>query len=103
MNKIMIPALISFALLSGCCLRVGESTRFGVNCCTTKDSQNFVMDETNEDDAAVATAQPISAKTYNTETIVGLGLAAALIAFLGWSSYKQLKSKCHSDTGEKQV
>ena len=102
MSKILIPAFVTFALLSGCCLRLGESTRFGVNCCGKMDSENAVVDEKKEDDGTVA-AQAISANDYSNETIIGISIAAALVGTLVWKSYKQLKGKCHSDAGEKQV
>lgn len=103
MNKFALSFMVGFALLcTGCCLRLGESTRLGINCCGKKDSENFVAVDKKDGDASVAVdPQPISAKTNDVETFVGIGLAVAIAGFIGWKTFTTMKKK--SDAGEKQV
>ena len=103
MNKFALSLMAGFALLcTGCCLRVGESTRFGLNCCGKKDTETFVAEEKKDEASAVA-PQPTPTKSDDITAMVGIGLAVALAGFIGWKAYTQIKNSKKSDSSNQQV
>lgn len=95
MSKFTLSLMVGFAMFcTGCCLRLGENTRVGVNCCGQKDTENFVVDGEETDAAATAVAKPTGGdKKGGSEVIVGLVLAAGLLGYVAWKVIGGMKAK----------
>ena len=87
--------MVGFAMFcTGCCLRLGENTRVGVNCCGQKDAENFVVDGEETDAGTTAVAKPTGGdKKGGGEVIVGLVLAAGLLGYVAWKVIGGMKAK----------